>query len=113
MKYTDSAWDRVKETPKVKKEIESKGEFLARLGGSLMLTGVQNQGYYNSKLFIEDCHRNIDILEANYGEKYRYKLYLDHAGLHKLLSPDSLNIKNLNMSIGGKKANLRDGWFYR
>ena len=113
VQYEDHAWDKIKDTEEMQKEIEMKGEYLARLGGSLMITGEKNDGYYKAVKFVEDCKRSVKICKANYGDRYqRYALYLDNARLHKTLAKDSLNVENLNLTIGGKQGKLRDGWYY-
>ena len=112
LEYNDHVWEKVKNSEFGQEMIKEKGsEYRGKIAGSLFLTGEQNAGFYNGEWFIQDCHRAIDIAEANWPNKL-FVLYLDHARLHKLLALDALDVSNLNLGIGGSKPKLRDGWYY-
>ena len=68
---------------------------------------TQQQGYFNSDMFVEQVERALNIFERKFPRITGIFLF-DNAPSHKTYPPDGLNAANMNVYPGGKQPIMRD-----
>ena len=113
LEYNDDIWAEMKSTDEVQQEIRDlgggeKGECRARRAGSIL--DVTSDGYYNAKLCKEDFVKAVKICQANYPGKTPV-VSTDRSPIHWSFGEDALNVRKMNVGIGGKQPLMKDGYF--
>ena len=109
--YSDAAWEIEKRKPLIADIIAkdpSKEPVLRRAGSVL---NVSTDGYYNSKLYLIDVEKALNIHDANCGGEFKMALHTDHSPIHEAYAEDALNPKKMNVRPGGRQPLMRDGWY--
>lgn len=76
---------------------------------TLLETGDNRGGYWDSPKFLANVRVAADIAEIKYPkESYDLLWLFDNAPSHRKMADDALNVNKMNVKPGGKQAILRD-----
>ncbi|KAG1883732.1 hypothetical protein F4604DRAFT_1575373 [Suillus subluteus] len=70
------------------------------------------EGYWNGEMFIVQLHdKIIPAFECTHGPGYQVLFLIDNSQGHSAYADDVLLISCMNINLGGKQAQMKDGWF--
>ncbi|KAG1809072.1 uncharacterized protein BJ212DRAFT_1484568 [Suillus subaureus] len=76
--------------------------------------GKNYEGYWNGEMFVAQgklCDKIIPAFECAHGPGYQALFLINNSQGHSAYADDVLLILCMNVNLGGKQAQMKDGWF--